>query len=285
MNEVYQNMHNPIATDTVGHRPTLSDLEGQRPTLSDADKMKKNLTVKEVEKLLAAAGFPRDERSIQRYCKQGSLDGEQHPDDHQYYISLASEEKLIQRFQEAQSRRAFGPFVAGGPAVSDGIRHATTPPRQERDEEVAQPQQADAATIKEFEDKLFNLEVDKRATEKVNNILRDQMKEDRKMYSQQISENREMFFQQLQEIIKELNDTKQLVGELQMQVKQVAAPKSEPAAVEPVHVERVTEAEIIEDMSLAAPQAAPAAASSLFPHNPFAENSPAEREESSETQV
>jgi hypothetical protein len=54
----------------------LSDHEGQRPTLSDTDKEKRNLTVKDVEKLLHAAGFPRDERSIERYCKQRRLDGE-----------------------------------------------------------------------------------------------------------------------------------------------------------------------------------------------------------------
>jgi hypothetical protein len=205
----------------------------QRPTLSDADKSQKNLTVKDVEKLLAAAGFPRDERSIERYCKQGSLDGEKHPDDLKYYISLASVEKLIKNFQDAQSRRAFGPFADSGPAVSDGIRHATTPPRQERDEPTAPPP-ADAGKIKELEDKLFNLEVDKRATEKVNNILREQIKDDREQY-----------FKQIQTFAQELSDSKQLVGELQTQLKQIAAPKSGATP----GMRQITEADIIDDTS------------------------------------
>jgi hypothetical protein len=222
--------------------------------------------VKEVEKLLAAAGFPRDERSIQRYCKQGSLDGELHPDDHEYYISLASVEKLIKKFQDAQSRRAFGPFANSGPAISDGIRHAAPLSRQEPD--VRQPEanhpriqelEGEVATlkseIKHLEEKHFTVSYEKKASEQMVTMLREQLKEDRKE-----------FFQQMDKLMKEVGETRQLVGQLETQLKQITAPTSHtPSVTRPI-----TEAEVIDTTPTTTSDTAPPASASAT-HVTFAD--------------
>lgn len=266
MNNFQEPSQHATTSDNGPHRPIVSDTEGQRPTLSEADKAKKNLTVKEVEKLLAVAGFPRDERSIQRYCKQGSLDGELHPDDHEYYISLASVEKLIKKFQDAQSRRAFGPFADSGPAVSDGIRHAAPLPRQEpdaRQPEAEHPRlqalENEVTTLKrekkELEEKHFTVSYEKKASEQMVTMLRDQLKEDRKE-----------FFQQMDKLMKEVGETKQLVGRLETQLKQIAAPTSHtPSVTRPI-----TEAEVIDATSTTTSDTTPPTSASAT-HAAFAD--------------
>jgi hypothetical protein len=222
----------------------MTDHDRPSPTVSSARREEHHLTTREALQLFEAAGLPRNQRSIERYCADGKLDAFFDSDEQRYYISRASVERLIGHLLEIKARHdAAGPV---GPSVSDGIRPGTTQTRQVHDEQTAPPPQADVAKLKDLEDKLFNLEVDKRATEKVNNILREQIKEDRAQY-----------FQQLQEFVKELGDTKQLVGELQTQVKRLEAPKPGTAATPTTSGRQVTEAVLEEDIGPATSSSAP----------------------------
>jgi hypothetical protein len=215
--------------------PTTSDVVRPSPTVSSVRREEHNLTTREALQLFEAAGLPRNQRSIERYCADGKLDAFFDSDEQRYYISRASVERLIGHLLEIKARHDAVSVV--GPSVSDGIRPGTTQSRQVHDKQTDPPPQADVAKLKDLEDKLFNLEVDKRATEKVNNILREQIKEDRAQY-----------FQQLQEFVKELSDTKQLVGELQTQVKRLDAPKPGTSTTPTTGTRPVTEAELEEDI-------------------------------------
>jgi chromosome segregation ATPase len=136
----------------------------------------------------------------------------------------------------------FGLFADNGPAVSDGIRPAATLPRQEPD--MRQPKadhprihelESEVVTLKtelkQLEEKHFTVSYEKKASEQMVTMLREQLKEDRKE-----------FFQQMDKLMKEMGDTKQLVGELQTQLKQIAAPKSHTTSV----TRPVAEAEVID---------------------------------------
>jgi hypothetical protein len=68
-------------------------------------------------------------------------------------------------------------------------------------------------------------------------MMRDQMKEDRKE-----------FFQQMDKLVKEMGDTKQLVGELQTQLKQIAAPRTDSQSGATTGTRHITEAEIDDDI-------------------------------------
>lgn len=239
MEEVQQQMHDATASDHDRPRPTKSDDDRPRPTMSSVRREEHHLTTREALQLFEAAGLPRNQRSIERYCADGKLDAFFDSDEQRYFVSRASVDRLIGHLTEIKTRHE-----AVSPAVSDAIRAGTTQNRQARDEQTGPPPHADATKLKDLEDTLFNLEVDKRATEKVNNILREQIKEDRAQY-----------FQQLQEFVKELGDTKQLVGELQTQVKRLEAPKPGTSAT-PTGARQVTEAEV-EDMRPAASPIAP----------------------------
>jgi hypothetical protein len=239
MEDFQQPMHDATTSDSDRPRPTSSDDDRPRPTMSSVRREEHHLTTREALQLFEAAGLPRNQRSIERYCADGKFDAFFDSDEQRYYVSRASVDRLIGQLIEIKSRHE-----ALGPAVSDGIRPGTTSPRQARDEQTAPPPHVEATKQKDLEDKLFNLEVDKRATEKVNNILREQIKEDRAQY-----------FQQLQEFVKELGDTKQLVGELQTQVKRLEAPK--PGTSPTTGARQVTEAEVEEEIRPATSTSAP----------------------------
>jgi hypothetical protein len=80
---------------------------------------------------------------------------------------------LIGQLTEIKNRHAI--LSAVGPAVSDGIRPATTPTRQDRNE---QQESTDHADIKELQTKLASLEDEKKASEQMVTMMREQLKED-----------------------------------------------------------------------------------------------------------
>jgi hypothetical protein len=219
--------------------------------LSDLPRDQHNLTTEEALQIFEHAGLPRDKRSIQRYCDLGKLDCEKNAEENIYYITPASVERLIGKIKELQARHAAPLVVAPGPARSDGVRHPATTPRHEHDEPPAPLPQPDTTKIKELEDKLFNLEVDKRATEKVNNLLRQQIKEDREQY-----------FQQIQTFAKELGETKQVVGQLETQLRQLTAPKT--GTIPTTGARQVTEAEVEDMPPDASMNVSPLGSSSVF---------------------
>jgi hypothetical protein len=240
MNDNTTDTQRPTMPDPVRPEPTMTDQVGQRPTLSSVRREEHNLTTREALQLFEAAGLPRNQRSIERYCADGKLDAFFDSDEQRYYISRASAERLIGHLEEIKARHEAVGVV--GPARSDGIRPATALPRQEPD--VRQPEaehpriqelESEVSTLKqamkELEEKHFTVSYEKKASEQMVTMLREQLKEDRKE-----------FFQQMDKLMKEVGETKQLVGQLETQLKQIAAPRSHTASV----TRPITEAEVID---------------------------------------
>ena len=73
--------------------------------------------------------------------------------------------------------------------------------------------------LKELEDKIFNLEVDKRAKDQVVTVLRDQLKGDRDHYTNLLQDNND-----------KLAKYSRRLGQLETEVKQLKAPDRDPTA-------------------------------------------------------
>ena len=214
--------------------------------MSSVRREEHNLTTREALQLFEASGLPRNQRSIERYCADGKLDAFFDSDEQRYYISRASAERLIGQLKEIKTRHE--PVNTVGPAVSDGIRPATTPVRQERDE---RQESTDHADIKILETKLANLEDEKKKLEEKNFTLSYEKKASDQvvtMMREQIKEDRKEFFQQMDKLVKEMGETKQLVGELQTQLKQIAAPRTDSQSGATTGMRHITEAEVVDNI-------------------------------------
>lgn len=233
-------------TYRVRQRPTTPDLVRQGPTLSSVRREEHNLTTREALQLFEAAGLPRNQRSIERYCADGKLDAFLDSDEQRYFISRGSVERLIGHLLEIKSRHEAVSPAPVGPATSDGIRPATTLHRQEPNEQQETAAHPNAKEIenkllmlekekKELQEKNFTLTYEKRASDQMVTMMREQVREDRKD-----------FFQQIDKLVKEIGETKQLVGELQTQVKMIAGPATGSPSGATTGVRQITEAEIIE---------------------------------------
>jgi hypothetical protein len=245
MEESQQQMQAPTASDHDRPRPTMSDVDRPGPTTSSVRREEHNLTTRETLQLFEAAGLSRNQRSIERYCADGKLDAFFDSDEQRYYISRASADRLIGQLMEIKNRH--NTISAVGPAVSDGIRPATTPARHDRDERQESTDHADIKALhtklatledekKTLEEKNFTLSYEKQASDQVVTMMRQQLKEDRKE-----------FFEQMDKLVKEIGETKQLVGELQTQLKQIAAPKSPTPSGATTGMRQITEAEVVDD--------------------------------------
>jgi hypothetical protein len=62
------------------------------------------LTTREVMKMFEAAGIPRAQRSIERYCQQGDLDCLPDAIERRQYITQASVDTLIGQLKELAAR-------------------------------------------------------------------------------------------------------------------------------------------------------------------------------------
>jgi hypothetical protein len=264
MNDITPDMQRPTTSDPARPEPTMTDQVGQRPTLSSVRREEHNLTTREALQLFETAGLPRNQRSIERYCADGKLDAFLDSDEQRYYISRASAERLIGQLKEIKARHEAVGVV--GPARSDGIRPAATLPRQEPD--VRQPEaehprmhelENEVTTLqrekKELEEKHFTVSYEKKAGEQMVTMLREQLKEDRKE-----------FFQQMDKLMKEVGETRQLVGQLETQLKQIAAPTSHTASV----ARSITEAEVLDAIPTTTGADTPASASPVT-HATFAD--------------
>jgi hypothetical protein len=165
--------------------------------------------------MFETAGMPRNQRSIERYCNDQKLDCFFESDEQRYYISPGSVERLVAQLREIRARHEASPDVVIGPTASDTVRPAPTPaPAPVEDPQLERK-------IKELEDKLFNLEVERRAKEQVVNMLRDQIKDDRSEYHKQLSS-----------ITTQLVDQSRQIGTLETKLKQIEAPKARSAAAD-----------------------------------------------------
>jgi hypothetical protein len=245
MDESLPQPQDATPSDHDRQEPSLTGENRQRPSLSSGRREEHNLTSREAMQLFEALGVPRNQRSIERYCDEGKMDCFKDPDERRYYISRASAERLIGHFKELKARhqRVIDPVGAAVPP--DAMWPAEALPRPARDDA---PAPADPARMQDLEHKLAALEREKKTLEEANFTLSYEKKASEQMVTmmrEQIKEDRKDFFGQIDKLVKDVGDTKQLVGELQTQLKQIEAPKpaSRPTTM---GARQITEAEVLD---------------------------------------
>jgi hypothetical protein len=148
------------------------------------------LTTREVMKIFEEAGIPRAQRSIERYCQNGDLDCMPDAIERRQYITRASVDTLIGQLKELASRHTKtntnAEFSVGATPDDSHRQHATSAsdaasvkPETAKNSESETDREAHEKKIKELQDQIFNLEVDKRAKDQLVTMLRDQIKDDR----------------------------------------------------------------------------------------------------------
>jgi len=182
-------------------------------------------------KIFEEAGLPRNQRSIERYCKDNKLDCYADSDEQRYYITRASVDRLIGQLKEIQARHSpenvSTPPPMGAPSVADVDRQRPTPMQDTDTVKRAASENKENETareeyekkMKELEDKIFNLEVDKRAKDQVVTMLRDQLKDDRDHYGHLLIQNTD-----------KLAKYSRRLGQLETEVKQLKAPDRDTTA-------------------------------------------------------
>jgi ATP-dependent Lon protease len=180
------------------------------------------LTTREVMKIFEAAGIPRAQRSIERYCQQGDLDCLPDAIERRQYITQASVDTLIGQLKELASRHQKATAEQMSPtdgddterraatsATSESVKHGTPEKREEKhavgDNEERMKEME--ARIKELENEKFNLEIDKRARDQIVGMLREQMTQQTQVFSTQLSQ------------------TSRRVGQLETEMRQLTAPR------------------------------------------------------------
>src|SRR6266446_4288975 len=227
--------------DTQFHSPTRSDHDRPSPTESDAvrhgptELQKRSefhtLTTRDVMKIFEEAGLPRNQRLIERYCKDNKLDCYADSDEQRYYITRASVDRLIGQLKEIQARHSQAnlstPPQMSATIGTDINRQGPTPMQDadtvkrttdEKRERKTESEEYEKK-MKELEDKIFNLEVDKRAKDQVVTMLRDQLKDDRDHYGQ-------LLVQHTDKIAK----YGRRLGQLETEVKQLKVPDRDTTA-------------------------------------------------------
>jgi hypothetical protein len=180
------------------------------------------LTTREVMKMFEAAGIPRAQRSIERYCQQGDLDCKPDAIERRQYITRESVDTLIGQLRELAARHQkandeqMSPTPdddmerrAATPATTESMKHST-PEKQGEKHAIGEYEQRIAeleARTKELENEKFNLEIDKRARDQIVGILREQMSQQTKVFST------------------ELTQQSRRVGQLETEMRQLMAPR------------------------------------------------------------
>jgi len=105
----------------------MTDTPGLGRPHQDNDQLRHTLTIHEVGTRLAAAGVPRSDRQIKRYCETSFLDAKKvpGPTGEQWFVAPAALPKLIGDLQQWQIQR-----VGHGqlrPGASDNVPHENRP--------------------------------------------------------------------------------------------------------------------------------------------------------------
>jgi hypothetical protein len=153
--------------------------------------------LKWVPKIFEAAGIPRAQRSIERYCQQGDLDCLPDAIERRQYITRESVDTLIDQLKElaARHQKAAGEEMSptaddmerrgATPTTSESVKHGT-PEKQSEKHAIGEYEErlaAQEALIKELQDKNFKLEIDKSARDQVLDMMREQMTVQTKEFS------------------------------------------------------------------------------------------------------
>jgi hypothetical protein len=208
--------------DTQQFSPTTSDLVRPSPTMSATRTEAHTLTTREAMKMFEAAGIPRAQRSIERYCQQRNLDCLPDAIERRQYITQASVETLIGQQKELAARHPKATAEQMSPtdgddterraattATNESVKHGTPEKHEEKRApgEYEERMKEMEARIKELENEKFNLEIDKRARDQVVGMLREQMTQQTQVFSTQISQ------------------TSRRVGQLETEMRQLMAPR------------------------------------------------------------
>lgn len=100
----------------------MTDMSGHGRPQQDSDQLRHALTIHEVSARLLAAGVPRSERSIKRYCETGFLDAKKvpGPTGEQWFVAPAALPKLIGDLQQWQMQRLHSALAALGRSLDRG---------------------------------------------------------------------------------------------------------------------------------------------------------------------
>jgi len=120
----------------------MTDTLGLGRPQQDNDQLRHTLTIHEVGTRLAAAGVPRSDRQIKRYCETGFLDAKKvpGPTGEQWFVAPAALPKLIGDLQQWQIQR-----VGHGqprPGSSDNVPHENRPDNSTDTAGHGRPEQA-----------------------------------------------------------------------------------------------------------------------------------------------
>src|SRR5215217_6754930 len=121
-------LNSPTPSDHDRPRPTESDTVRPSPTMSATRTDAHTLTTREVMKMFEAAGIPRAQRSIERYCQQGDLDCLPDAIERRQYITQASVDTLIGQLKELAARHQHATPEQRSPTPDDDTQRqpATT---------------------------------------------------------------------------------------------------------------------------------------------------------------
>jgi hypothetical protein len=221
MNDDTQQL-SPTMSDSVRPSPTPSDPVRPSPTMSATRTEAHTLTTREVMKMFEAAGIPRAQRSIERYCQQGDLDCLPDAVERRQYITQASVDTLIGQLKELAARHQKENVEQRSPtdgddtqrraattATSESVKHGTPEKRDEKQRigDYEERMKEMEARIKELENEKFNLEIDKRARDQIVGMLREQMTQQTQVFSTQLTQQ------------------SRRVGQLETEMRQLMAPR------------------------------------------------------------
>ncbi len=179
------------------------------------------LVMEDVYALFERQGERRSARMIAEYCKTGELVCYYDSDDTRWHFTAESVQSKIDKIKSLNARKSKEGSTDDPLNTSEEFRATQKTP-----EETPVEAPRNDERVKELEDSVFNLEIDKRAKEQVINHLKDQVRADRTEFTEK------------------LVTYTRLVGQLETQLKQLEAPKENHTAAAHVHDAEFSEARI-----------------------------------------
>jgi hypothetical protein len=189
---------------------TLEHNDTARNDVQQRDMSRHTLTIRQAADLFASLGVPRSPRSIQRFCELNSIDsirvkGEK---TERYFVSKDSVERYAKELKQLENISHIESDTARHDASQhDTTRHDSLPSLPEQKEKVEQLPDREA---EEFQERIITLEkekmqlaIDRAAKEQVINQMLDERREWMRQLTQQSRE----------------------IGQLEMQVLQIDAPR------------------------------------------------------------
>jgi hypothetical protein len=221
------NEYSPTRSDLDGLSPTTSAHVRPRPTNLQTRRDDHSLTSREVLKIFEQAGLMRSQRSIERYCMHDKLDCFFDSDEQRYYVTPASVDRLIGLLKEIQARHQ-DTADAGRDDIAERDTPRQPPPAPQASAASPDELRMQEEKIKELEQKVFSLSVDKQARDQIVTMLRDQINADRTQF------------------VAELTKQSHRVGQLETEMLQLKAPDRDrlPTPPTPAATYRDVEADV-----------------------------------------